>query len=882
MFRRATKKGGLLAMESEQHALLEWYRTAMQHYHDAHYAEAQAAHAEVRRLEPNGYCDSVLSGMVCFDQQRFAEALAQYEQALRLQAHAPAPYSCDPYPYIFTSLVLMCLGRPEEALAACDRGSAALPDALVLYLHRGELLLKLGRVEEAAASYDQVLRRDPSSREALTYMGFALYAMGRLDESLEVHERLLALAPELPEAHLFKGRVLEQQGRLHKAVACYEEAIRLDGTLADAWAYKGGVLWQMRSQGGRLLSEAVACYEEAIRLDPGSSLAHNGLGNVLMTQRRYREATSAYARASALQPGVKAFQYNRQQAARAAEGLEPRAVWAATSRGKQGANPLMQEFQGLQMILKLMEGERLVEALEACEQARPMVRAPEFVEALLMMKGTILEAMERYAEALAVYEELIASRPESGEGFYWRARVMLKLDPQRDVLADLEVATDLDPTLQDAWVMRGDLLAEAQRYAEALEAFEQALALPEEGEVAALYSKKGQVLSFLERHEQALAAYERARDIDPGHQYHWMNLAIGLSQLGRHAQALDAYNAAIQIDPHSPLIAFLFFNKGSELLTLSRDEEALAWFEHAIAYELSEETQQIMGEAKGQDQFTLALDYYGKGRALSGLGRDAEALASFEAAATYYPDLPELADALARTRQAVRRRRVPAAVPVDAGSEDQAGREEGGGLRPAGRGRASEPGRQGRASHFGDLLIGSTVVAGGVLWLLSWVIAHFGRQLYPLVLPFAALSLVLYPLCCWLGWNWRLAKTTGGTPSPLLWVDAQAQEHLTKKQRVGQVVSSTRPVGEIWQIRLRRLLQAALFGGLFLLVATVALAELVLVDSASLPVSALVQLVLLGTLFMLLHLATILAALLALGVLRRRARRARRSGANGA
>jgi tetratricopeptide (TPR) repeat protein len=854
------------AMESEQQALLENYRAAMQHYRDARYTEARAAHAEVRRLEPNGFCDSVLSGMVCFEQQRFAEALAHCERALSLRPNTAAPYSRDPYPYIYTSLVLLCLGRPEEALAACERGSAALPEAQVLDLQRGELLLRLERIEEAAACYDQVLRRDPTSQEALTYRGFALYALGRLDESLEMHERLLALAPELPEAHLFKGRVLEKQGRLQRALACYEEAIRLDGALAEAWAYKGGVLWQMRSQGPGLLSEAASCYEEAIRLDPGSPLSHNGLGNVLMTQRRYREATSAYARASALQPGVKVFQYNRQQAARAAEGLEPRAVWSATGKGEHSANPLMQEYQGLQLILQLMEDERLEEALEACEQARSMLKTEAFVEALLMMKGTILEAMARYAEAFAVYEELIDSCPGDGHAYYWRARVMIELDPQRDVLVDLEVATDLDPSLQDAWVMRGERLAEAGRYEEALLAFERALALPEGEDTALLYSRKGQVLTLLERHEQALAAYERARDIDAGNQYHWMNVGVGLSQLGRHAEALDAYHAAIQRDPRSPLIPFLLSNTGSELLSLGRDEEAASWFEHAIADALGASDQQILGGGQVQDRFTLAMDHYGLGQALSHLGRDAEALASFEATAAFFPGLPDLAEALARTRRAARRRHSYAAVSAAAGGQKPT---EGGPKAVVGASAsASAEGQQGQSPRFVDLFIGAMAVTGGILSLLSWGITHFGRQLYSLALPVAILSL-LHPLFCWLGWSWQVAKTTGPAPSPLAVADVQER--------------GPRPDGAIWQVRLRRFHQAALFGGLFLLVPTVALAELALANATSRSVSTLVQLTQLGALLLLLHLAAMLAALLALCVLRRWGQRqARGSGANGA
>ena len=853
----------------EQHTLLEWYTIAMQHYQDGHVREARIAAAEVRRLERGGYCDCMLRAMNRFANWRLTEALVCYERAIALQDSAPAPLSSDPTPHLCTALTLMSLGRADEALAACERGSAALPAALELYLLRGALQLDLGRLDEALASYEQALLRDPTSTEALTFKGFALYALGRSAESLQVHEQLVALEPERPEAHLFKGRVLEQLGRLAEAAACYEEAIRLDSSQSDAWAYKGGVLWQMRDEGPDRLAEAAACYEEAIRLDPESALAHNGLGNVLMARKRYREALTAYARASALQPDVKAFRYNRQQAARAAEGLDARGVWAATSLAA-GSGPLMQEYLGLQGILKLMEGERLEEALAACERAGPMVREPGFAHVLLMMKGTILEAMDRCEEALTTYGELIAASPESADGYYWRARVALKLEEERDVLPDLERATALDPTWHEAWALRGDLLAGARRFKEALAAYDRALAL--HGSEALLHNKRGQVLAQLGRHEQALAAYHRATEIEPDHPYHWMNSALALAELGRHMEALQAYETAIQLEPHSPLASFLLFNKGNLLIHVGRHAEALACFEHAIDYEQSEETRLLMG---GTDSVTLALVHYGKGRSLTALHRYAEALASFEAARALWPDLPDLSHALAYAQQELRRQRVPAAAAEqgEKGRGSSAGGERGDATRRARSGRASEPGRR-KTSHFVDLLIWSVVVAGGVLWLLSSVIEAFGPRLNALIPPFGILSLALYPLSCWLGFTWRVESSTGATPSPLLWADTTratgAGEATTRPgQQIGLFVSSTRPTAEIWRVRLRRLSHASLFGALYLLVATVAAAELVRIDSPALPFTSLVQLVLLGTLLLLMHVAVMLAALLALRVLRR-------------
>lgn len=95
---------------------------------------------------------------------------------------------------------------------------------------------------------------------------------------------------------------------------------------------------------------------------------------------------------------------------------------------------------------------------------------------------------------------------------------------------------------------RADALAARGRAAEAVEAYQAALAAGVAD--AALYSNLGVMLVQLERNDEALEALERAAALAPGHPAVIGNLGLARHALGRIDEAIADYREAIRIAPH--------------------------------------------------------------------------------------------------------------------------------------------------------------------------------------------------------------------------------------------------------------------------------------------------------------------------------------------
>jgi tetratricopeptide (TPR) repeat protein len=132
-------------------------------------------------------------GVALSDRGRFAEAVAQYTEGLKI--------------------------KPDDALARNNLGFA---------------LLRLGRLDEAIASYTAALQIDPNYVKAHRNLGLALRQQGRLDEARAQYAEALRINPSDVDAHISLGMTLRDQDRFDEALAQYVEALRIDPGAAIA------------------------------------------------------------------------------------------------------------------------------------------------------------------------------------------------------------------------------------------------------------------------------------------------------------------------------------------------------------------------------------------------------------------------------------------------------------------------------------------------------------------------------------------------------------------------------------------------------------------------------------------------------------------------
>ena len=209
---------------------------------------------------------------------RVPEAVAHYEQALRLQrGHWGAHNN-------LAALLVRIPGRLPEAIAHYEQALRLKPDLAVAHNNLALELAKIpGRQAEAVAHYKAALRSLPDYAEAHFNLAISLTVMpGRMREAIAHYEAALRLKPDFAEAHNNLAYVLAKlPGRAPEAITHYEAALRLRPDLAVAHNNLAMVL----ASTGRL-DEAIRHLEAALKLNSAYKEARTNLEQIRVAQSR--------------------------------------------------------------------------------------------------------------------------------------------------------------------------------------------------------------------------------------------------------------------------------------------------------------------------------------------------------------------------------------------------------------------------------------------------------------------------------------------------------------------------------------------------------------------------------------------------------------------
>src|SRR6266545_1991153 len=175
-------------------------------------------------------------------------------------------------------------------------------------------------------------------------------------------------------------------------------------------------------------------------------------------------------------------------------------------------------------------------------------------------------------------------------------------------------ALALDPTQARFHTLLGMALSSAGRHAEALESFEQAMALG----AADAHGSRADALVALGRLAEAVESFDRALAQDPSSVADWCNRGAALVDLSRFAEAADSFARATALAPD---FAEAHYNHGNALAKLARHVDAIASYDRALAL---------------KPDYVDALN--NRANALNQLGRLPEALAGVEAALAVAPE----------------------------------------------------------------------------------------------------------------------------------------------------------------------------------------------------------------------------------------------------
>ena len=229
---------------------------------------------------------------------KIEEAIAQYEQALRIKPHfAEAHYNLGS--------ALGQTGRIPEAIEHLEQALRIRPDYAEAHCNLGLALAQAGRMPEAIGHFEQALRINPDYADAHNNLGLAMMRLGRMPEAIEHLQQALRIKPDFAEAHYNLGLALEKAGRVPEAIQHYEQALRINPDDAEVHNNLGLALVQV----GRL-PEAIAQYQQALQSNPGNADGHSKLGAVLIATGHAQDARSQLEQALRINPDLIEAQNN--------------------------------------------------------------------------------------------------------------------------------------------------------------------------------------------------------------------------------------------------------------------------------------------------------------------------------------------------------------------------------------------------------------------------------------------------------------------------------------------------------------------------------------------------------------------------------------------
>ncbi|AFY36313.1 tetratricopeptide repeat protein [Calothrix sp. PCC 7507] len=197
----------------------------------------------------------------------------------------------------------------------------------------------------------------------------------------------------------------------------------------------------------------------------------------------------------------------------------------------------------------------------------------------LYNQGNTLFDLQRYQDALAVYEKAVDIRPDYAQGWYGQGKSLYELNKYKEALAAYDKAIQIQPEYLEAWSGRGFSLKNLQRYQEAIASFDKALQL--KNNYPEVWLAKGQALSNLNQYENAIKSYDKAIDLKQDSYEAWYNKGWALHNLKRYDEAIAAYDKAVEFKPDYEQA---WYNRGNALVNLQRYEDAFTAYNQAVRY----------------------------------------------------------------------------------------------------------------------------------------------------------------------------------------------------------------------------------------------------------------------------------------------------------
>jgi tetratricopeptide (TPR) repeat protein/tRNA A-37 threonylcarbamoyl transferase component Bud32 len=198
----------------------------------------------------------------------------------------------------------------------------------------------------------------------------------------------------------------------------------------------------------------------------------------------------------------------------------------------------------------------------------------------LYNQGNIFLQLNRYQDALGVYQEAVNLKPSYVEGWYGKGKALFELEKYQEAMIAYDKAIQIQPDYLPAWIGRGFVLLELEQYSQAISAFDQAL--KQEENYPSVWNAKGDSFRHLKQYDNAIRSYEKAIELQPENYESWYKKGLCLQTIQEYEEAVNAYQQVLELKPDYTAAAY---NLGNSLVNLNRLPNALKAYSQAVQYQ---------------------------------------------------------------------------------------------------------------------------------------------------------------------------------------------------------------------------------------------------------------------------------------------------------
>jgi tetratricopeptide (TPR) repeat protein len=223
------------------------------------------------------------------------------------------------------------------------------------------------------------------------------------------------------------------------------------------------------------------------------------------------------------------------------------------------------------MGLLSFDGGQYDHALEWLSRAIRQAPKAEYLKHL----GAVLQHVKRHDEALKAFDRAVQLQPDSAELWCCLGGALLQLGRDDDALLSYQHALKLHPDNFDAATKSGVLLHRRERWEEALAHFN--ICLSVQPDLAPILNLRAIAHRGMRNYESYLSDSLRAHALDATDAEACNNAGEALLSLGREEDAVAWFDKALALLPNNPTV---LTNKAEAMTQLRRLDEAAAIYSH--------------------------------------------------------------------------------------------------------------------------------------------------------------------------------------------------------------------------------------------------------------------------------------------------------------